>query len=110
LLSDNLVTSDCKSVFSIQLTKFGPGGGSSPHSHTYKHGFYFLSGTANVTIGNQTWRITPGTFVNVPAHKQHSVTNTGTEELIFLVIYDPRTPTARPRFADTAARPPARIR
>jgi hypothetical protein len=28
--------------------------------------------------------------------KQHSVTNTGAEGLIFLVIYGPRTPTARP--------------
>ena len=27
--------------------------------------------------------------VKVPAHKQHSVTNTGTDDLIFLVIYDP---------------------
>jgi oxalate decarboxylase/phosphoglucose isomerase-like protein (cupin superfamily) len=27
--------------------------------------------------------------------KQHSVTNAGAEDLIFLVIYDPRTPTAR---------------
>jgi oxalate decarboxylase/phosphoglucose isomerase-like protein (cupin superfamily) len=33
--------------------------------------------------------VEPGTFVKVPAHEQHSVTNTGTEDLIFLVIYDP---------------------
>lgn len=40
-------------------------------------------------IGEQTWQIKPRTFVGVPAHKQHSVTNSGTEDLIFLVIYDP---------------------
>jgi hypothetical protein len=34
-LSDNLVGTDYTSVFSAQLTKFGSGGGSSPHSHTY---------------------------------------------------------------------------
>jgi len=29
------------------------------------------------------------TFVKVPAHEEHSVANTGTDDLIFLVIYDP---------------------
>jgi len=42
-----------------------------------------------VQIGEQTWHVEPGTFVKVPAHEQHSVTNTGTKDLIFLVIYDP---------------------
>ena len=40
-------------------------------------------------IGEQTSHIKPGTFVKIPTYKQHSVTNTGTEDLIFLVIYDP---------------------
>jgi len=88
-LSDNLVADDYSSVFSAQLTKFGPGGRSSPHSHTYNHAFYFLTGTASVTIGDETWPVTPGTFVKVPAHKQHNLTNTGADDLVFLVIYDP---------------------
>jgi len=88
-LSDDLVDTDYTSVFSAQLTKFGPVGGSSPHTHTYNHAFYFLSGTCSVKIGEQTWHVQPGTFVKVPAQEQHSVTNTGSEDLIFLVIYDP---------------------
>ena len=40
-------------------------------------------------IGEQIWHTKSGTFVKVPARMQHSVTNTGTEDLIFLVIYDP---------------------
>ena len=55
-LSDNLVGSDYTSVFGAQLTEFGPGGGSSPHIHTYNHAFYFLSGTCSVLIGEQTWQ------------------------------------------------------
>jgi quercetin dioxygenase-like cupin family protein len=62
-----------------QLTKFGPGGGSSPHSHADNHAFYFLSGTCTVQIGEQTWHVEPGTLVKVPAYERHSVTNTGTE-------------------------------
>jgi len=50
---------------------------------------FYLSGTGSVTIGEQTWPTKPGTLAKIPAHKQHSATNTGTEDLIFLVIYDP---------------------
>ncbi len=88
-LSDEVAGSDYSSVFNAQLSKFGPGGGSPEHDHPYNHAFYFLSGTARVQIGERTWQTKPGTFVKVPARKQHSVTNTDTEDLIFLVIYDP---------------------
>jgi quercetin dioxygenase-like cupin family protein len=88
-LSDSLVDTDYTSVFNAQLSRFGPGGGSPPHHHTYNHAFDFLSGTGGVQIGEQTWRVKPGTFVKIPAHKQHSVTNDGTEDLVLLVIYDP---------------------
>lgn len=88
-ISDELVGVDYSVFFSAQLTKFGPGGGSPPHHHSYNHAFYFLSGTARVQIGGRAWHIKPGTFVKVPAHAEHSVTSTSTEDLIFLVIYDP---------------------
>jgi mannose-6-phosphate isomerase-like protein (cupin superfamily) len=88
-LSDKVVDTDYTSVFNAQVTKFGPGGGSPPHQHTYNHAFYFLSGVGSVKIAEQKWHVKPGTFVKVPAYKQHSVTNTGTADLIFLVIYDP---------------------
>jgi mannose-6-phosphate isomerase-like protein (cupin superfamily) len=76
--------------------QFGPGGGSPPHTHTYNHAFYFLSGTCRVQIGEQTWRVQPGTFVKVPAHQEHSVTNTGTEDLIFLGRSTTRRPATSP--------------
>jgi mannose-6-phosphate isomerase-like protein (cupin superfamily) len=88
-LSDNMVGSDYTSAFSAQVSKFGPGGGSPPHSHTYNHAFYFPSGSGSVQIGEQVLPTTPGTSVKVSAHERHSVTNSGGEGLIFLVIYDP---------------------
>jgi mannose-6-phosphate isomerase-like protein (cupin superfamily) len=42
-----------------------------------------------VATGGETWHVKPGTFVKVPAYKEHSATNNGTEDLVFLVIYDP---------------------
>jgi mannose-6-phosphate isomerase-like protein (cupin superfamily) len=77
-ISDDLVGTHYSTLFSAQMTRFGPGGGSSPHHHDY-----------NVQIGEQTWDTKPGTFVKVPANEEHSLTNTGTEDLTFLVIYDP---------------------
>lgn len=88
-LSDRVVDAGYTSAYDAQLSKFGPGGGSPPHHHTYNHAFYFLSGTGGVRIGEQSRHVKAGTFVKVPAYVQHSVTNDGTEDLVFLVIYDP---------------------
>jgi mannose-6-phosphate isomerase-like protein (cupin superfamily) len=88
-IGDDMVGPQYSTLFSAQMTRFGPGGGSSRHHHDYNHAFYFLSGTAHVEIGEQTWDIGPGTFVKVPANEEHSLINSGTEDLIFLVIYDP---------------------
>jgi mannose-6-phosphate isomerase-like protein (cupin superfamily) len=40
-------------------------------------------------IGDRSWHTKPGSFVKVPANEEHSLTNTGDEDLVFLVIYDP---------------------
>ncbi|OBH54031.1 glucose-6-phosphate isomerase [Mycobacterium colombiense] len=87
--SDELVGAEYSAQFSAQLTKFGSGGGSSPHRHDYNHAFYFLSGTGRVQLGEQFWEIKPGAFVKVPANVLHSLVNTGADDLEFLVVYDP---------------------
>ncbi|MDA4105718.1 cupin domain-containing protein [Mycolicibacterium holsaticum] len=88
-VSDDLVGSDYSALFSAQLTKFGPGGGSALHHHEYNHAFYFLAGTARIVLGATARHTKPGAFVKIPAYLEHSVTNTGPDDLIFLVIYDP---------------------
>jgi quercetin dioxygenase-like cupin family protein len=88
-LSEELAGRDYSGAFNAQLARFGPGGGSPPHEHPYNHAFFFLSGAALVRIGGESWRATPGTFVKVPAHTHHSLTNAGPEDVVFLVVYDP---------------------
>jgi mannose-6-phosphate isomerase-like protein (cupin superfamily) len=88
-VSDDLVGAQYSTLFSAQLTKFGPGGGSTSHHHGYNHAFYFLTGTGCMRIGDQSWQTTPGSFVKVPANAQHDLTNAGDDDLVFLVIYDP---------------------
>jgi hypothetical protein len=51
-----------------------------------------LPGTAAAianTVYHRTGRRIRSLPITIDQHKQHSVTNTGTEDLIFLVIYDP---------------------
>lgn len=88
-VSDELVGGEYSALFSAQLTKFGPGGRSSPHHHAYNHAFCFLSGIGRVQLGDQFWETAPGTFVKVPANVEHSLTNIGADDLVFLVVYDP---------------------
>lgn len=88
-VTGDLVGTQYSALFSAQLTKFGPGGGSAPHRHDYNHAFYFVSGTGRVRLGAQFSRTTPGTFVKVPADMVHSLVNVGSDDLVFLVIYDP---------------------
>ncbi|MFG1930322.1 cupin domain-containing protein [Mycobacterium sp. NPDC048908] len=88
-ISDDLVGSQYSTLFSAQLTKFGPGGGSPLHHHNYNHAFYFLTGIGCMRIDDQRWDVSPGTLVKVPANSEHSLTNAGDQDLVFLVIYDP---------------------
>jgi|ERR1700754_935547 quercetin dioxygenase-like cupin family protein len=77
-----------------QLSRFGPGGGSPPRQHPDNHAFYFVSGTARVQMNGTSWLAGPGTVVRVPAHRRHSVTNTGLDDVTFLDIFDPPNPDA----------------
>jgi quercetin dioxygenase-like cupin family protein len=88
-ISDKLVDTEYSALFSAQLTKFGPGGGSSPHHHEYNHAFYFVNGTGRIQLDGQLWETKPGTFVKVSAEVVHSLVNTGADDLVFLVVYDP---------------------
>ncbi|MEU7631505.1 cupin domain-containing protein [Nocardia sp. NPDC049220] len=89
-LSDSVIgADDYTSAFNAQLCKIGPGGGSPPHKHTYNHAFYVAAGVGTVRIERNTFDMKPGTVIKVPEGTQHSVTNTGTEDLVFITIYDP---------------------
>lgn len=88
-ISDDLVGAEYSTLFSAQLTKFGPGGGSTAHHHDYNHAFYFLTGTGRMQLGEEFWQTKAGSFVKVPANVEHSLMNSGEDDLVFLVIYDP---------------------
>jgi mannose-6-phosphate isomerase-like protein (cupin superfamily) len=84
-----VVGSEYTDAYSAQFGRIGPGGSSRPHTDHYNHAFYFISGTGAVTIDTASWPLEPGSVVKIPAGSRHGFQNTGDEDLVFLVIYDP---------------------
>jgi mannose-6-phosphate isomerase-like protein (cupin superfamily) len=93
--TDNMIDEDYTSAYSVQMSKIGPGGRSKLHRETVNHAFYIISGTGTVRIEKKTWDMEPGTVVKVPKGLPHSIDNTGSDDLVFLVIYDPPTVTGK---------------
>jgi mannose-6-phosphate isomerase-like protein (cupin superfamily) len=87
--SESVIDKDYTDLYSAQLGLIGPGGSSKPHRDPYNHAFYFIRGTGSVQVADETAKLVPGTIVRVPKGKVHSFVNTGEEDLVFLVIYDP---------------------
>jgi quercetin dioxygenase-like cupin family protein len=62
--------------------------GPAPHAHPWTESYFVVDGEADVVIGGQTLRATPGCFVSVPPGTVHSyrVTSPGAK---FLVVTNP---------------------
>jgi len=97
----SVIDKDYTDAYSSQLGRIGPGKGSALHTDPYNHAFYFVQGTGEVQIGNEKWRLRPGTIVRIPTGTVHGLSNTGSDDLVFLVIYDP------PHVAGAEFKPPS---
>lgn len=87
--SESVIDNDYTETYSAQLGLIGPGGKSTPHRDPYNHAFYFIKGSGTVQIGKENWDLSPGTVVKIPRGELHGFVNTGDDDLVFLVIYDP---------------------
>lgn len=87
--SNSVIDKDYTSVYSVQLSKIGPGGRSKMHRDPYNHAFYIISGTGTVQIGKETFDLEPGSVAKIPQGMPHGFNNTGSVDLEFVVIYDP---------------------
>jgi quercetin dioxygenase-like cupin family protein len=87
--SESVIDKEYTGVYSAQLGLIGPGGSSKLHRDPYNHAFYFIKGTGTVQVGNETKDLEPGTVVKIPQGLPHGFVNTGDDDLVFLVIYDP---------------------
>ena len=73
-----LRTEETGGAFSALLVMHGPGEGPPPHSHAGQAEYFFVvEGTYEMTVGDETRIIEPGTMVFAPPNTVHTFKNIG---------------------------------
>ena len=85
--------------FDFRISSYQPKGYCEVHIHkTAENIYYILKGEGITEIDGQRHLVGPGTVVFIPPGVEHGITNTGFEDLIFIVAASP--PQGMPRPAD----------
>jgi mannose-6-phosphate isomerase-like protein (cupin superfamily) len=66
-----------------------PGGSVPLHHHEQEEVYTVLAGEGMMTIGAEQRPMTAGSSVYIPSGSEHSLANTGTENLIMMFVYAP---------------------
>lgn len=75
---------------SLAEARLAPGAATTPHHHKVTEEIYYiLSGTAAMTLGSETRAVGPGDAIAIPPWLRHTITNTGSDELVFLCTCAP---------------------
>jgi quercetin dioxygenase-like cupin family protein len=74
----------------LTIAQLDGGGWISPHVHAYEVGFYILSGTAIVAIGDQTYRFSHGDYGCIKVGTLHAWKNAGNEAVRWLRMAAPQ--------------------
>lgn len=77
------------SAFSCEYVRLGPGDHSVTHVEEYNHLLFFVEGSGEITIGEKTWSLRPGSYAKVKAGEKHSLRNLGDSDMLILTVYDP---------------------
>jgi len=75
---------------SLAEARLAPGCATVPHHHKVTEEIYYiLTGTADMTLGNETRGVGPGDAIAIPPGMRHTIKNTGSSELVFLCTCAP---------------------
>ena len=75
---------------SLAEARLAPGRATTPHHHAVTEEIYYiLSGTAAMTLGEETRPVGPGDAIAIPPGARHTIRNTGDQELVFLCTCAP---------------------
>jgi mannose-6-phosphate isomerase-like protein (cupin superfamily) len=75
---------------SLAEARLAPGAATTPHHHKVTEEIYYiLAGTAAMTLGTETRPVGPGDAIAIPPGLRHTITNTGSDELVFLCTCAP---------------------
>ena len=75
---------------SLAEARLDAGSATTPHHHDVTEEIYYiLSGTADMTLGEETRPVGPGDAIAIPPGVRHTIRNTGSGELVFLCTCAP---------------------
>jgi len=75
---------------SLAEARLAVGAATIPHHHAVTEEIYYiLSGSAEMTLGEETRPVGPGDAIAIPPGLRHTIRNTGGEELVFLCTCAP---------------------
>lgn len=69
-----------------------PGTTSTPHSHDETEMFFIVEGEGEMDIAGERRQVSAGDTVFIPPHRDHSLTNPGTDRLVFLTVFWEQAP------------------
>lgn len=75
---------------SLAQARVEPGVTTRWHTVEAREIYYVLSGKGLAEVGDSAWAVGPGDAVSIPALERQRITNTGSEDLVFLCICTPR--------------------
>lgn len=82
-------------IFNTETLQFGmyclePGQINPLHQHPQTSEIcYFVQGTGEVVIGDKVASVQPGVSVHVPETVRHEIRNTGSEQMLVVVVQSP---------------------
>ena len=80
----------CIAKQSLAEARLPPGASTTPHYHPRTEEIYYLlNGAGRIRIGEETRDIGPGDAIAIPPGLVHTITNTGSDTLIFLCCCAP---------------------
>ncbi len=76
--------------FDFRISSYQPKGYCEPHIHkTAENIYYILKGNGIVELDGKRDLVGPGSVIFVPPGVKHTISNTGFEDLIFIVAGSP---------------------
>ncbi len=70
----------------LRVITLEKGKNTARHSHPWPHINYILKGEGTIYHAGQEHPAVPGTIAHVPADEEHSFTNIGSDEFVFICI------------------------
>jgi len=77
-------------AFDFRISIYQPNGTVTPHSHNVQESiWYILKGIGVVVLDGERHLVEPNVVIYIPPKVEHSIINTGLEDLVFAIAISP---------------------